>query len=106
MLIYDLFNINFSGNGVVIHLPGFFKELEANEAKGLLDWNNRLLISDRAHLVFDFHQAVDGLQEAEKGKNMLGTTKKGIGPAYSSKASRNGLRVANLMGDFECFSIK
>jgi adenylosuccinate synthase len=87
-------------------LPGLFKELEANEAKGLNNWKDRLLISDRAHLVFDFHQSVDGLQEAEKGKNSLGTTKKGIGPAYSSKASRSGLRVADLLANFDTFAIK
>jgi len=91
---------------VVVHLPGLFTELEANEAKGLNNWQGRLLISDRAHLVFDFHQSVDGLQEAEKGKNSLGTTKKGIGPAYSSKASRSGLRVADLLASFEAFSVK
>lgn len=45
-----------AGNGVVIHLPGLFDELEKNEAKGLMNWKDRLLISDRAHIVFDFHQ--------------------------------------------------
>uniref|UniRef100_A0A1B6JPN6 Adenylosuccinate synthetase n=1 Tax=Homalodisca liturata TaxID=320908 RepID=A0A1B6JPN6_9HEMI len=94
------------GNGVVIHLPGLFDELHKNEDKGLKDWQNRLLISDRAHIVFDFHQQVDGLQEQEKGPQPLGTTKKGIGPAYSSKATRNGLRIADLLGDFETFSKK
>lgn len=94
------------GNGVVVHLPGLFQEIEKNVEKGLGDWENRLLISDRAHLVFDFHQKVDGFQEEEKGKKSLGTTKKGIGPAYSSKASRNGIRVADLVGDFESFSAK
>lgn len=97
-----------SGNGVVIHIPGLFEELAKNEAKGLHDWQRRLIVSDRAHLVFDFHQQVDGLQEAEKaniGKS-LGTTKKGIGPAYSSKATRNGIRVADLLGDFNLFSEK
>jgi len=44
------------GNGVVIHLPGLFDECRKNEKKGLVDWKERLLISDRAHLVFDFHQ--------------------------------------------------
>lgn len=65
-------------------------------------------MSDRAHLVFDFHQQVDGLQEAEKantGKS-LGTTKKGIGPCYASKATRNGIRVCDLLGDFNLFSEK
>lgn len=94
------------GNGVVIHLPGLFEELEANEAKGLKDWQDRLIISDRAHIVFDFHQQVDGLQELEKGTQSLGTTKKGIGPTYSSKAARNGLRVGQLLGDFDKFSEK
>jgi adenylosuccinate synthase len=47
---------NVIGNGVVIHLPGLFDECSKNEKKGLLDWKKRLLISDRAHLVFDFHQ--------------------------------------------------
>ncbi|KAI5635865.1 adenylosuccinate synthetase domain-containing protein [Phthorimaea operculella] len=49
---------------------------------------------------------VDGLQEAEKGKNSLGTTKKGIGPTYSSKATRNGLRIGDLLGDFQVFEEK
>lgn len=96
------------GNGVVIHLPGLFDELAKNEAKGLLDWQNRLMISDRAHLVFDFHQSVDELQEQEKltkGKS-LGTTKKGIGPAYSSKANRTGIRICDLLGDFTVFTEK
>uniref|UniRef100_A0A8C6UV59 Adenylosuccinate synthetase n=1 Tax=Neogobius melanostomus TaxID=47308 RepID=A0A8C6UV59_9GOBI len=89
-------SISLIGNGVVIHLPGLFEECEKNEKK-------RLIVSDRAHIV------VDGLQETERqaqeGKN-IGTTKKGIGPAYSSKASRTGLRVCDLLGDFKDFSTK
>lgn len=98
----------FSGNGVVIHLPGMFDEIEKNEKKGLENWGERLIISDRAHLVFDFHQQVDGLQEQEnnqKGQG-LGTTKKGIGPTYSSKATRNGIRVGDLLGSFSQFQKK
>lgn len=95
-----------TGNGVVIHLPGLFEELAKNESKGLTNWQNRLVISNRAHLVFDLHQNVDGLQEAEKGGKSLGTTKKGIGPCYSSKATRNGIRVSDLLGDFKVFSEK
>ena len=98
--------IEILGNGVVIHLPGLFDELEKNEQKGLKNWQDRLLISDKAHLVFDFHQAVDGLQELEKGRQSLGTTKKGIGPTYSSKATRNGIRIADLLGDFNLFTEK
>ncbi|KAF5378280.1 hypothetical protein D9615_008713 [Tricholomella constricta] len=83
------------GSGVVVHVPSFFAELEALETQGL-DCTNRLFISDRAHLVFDFHQIVDGLKEVELGGSSIGTTKKGIGPAYSGKASRSGLRVHHL----------
>uniref|UniRef100_A0A8C7IBY8 Adenylosuccinate synthetase isozyme 1 n=1 Tax=Oncorhynchus kisutch TaxID=8019 RepID=A0A8C7IBY8_ONCKI len=97
------------GNGVVIHLPGLLEEAEKNEKKGLKDWEKRLIISDRAHIVFDFHQAVDGLQEvqrqAQDGIN-IGTTKKGIGPTYSSKASRTGLRICDLLDDFKDFSTR
>ena len=93
---------------MVIHLPGLFEEVEKNERKGLQNWEGRLIISDRAHLVFDFHQQVDGLQEQEntqKGQG-LGTTKKGIGPTYSSKATRNGIRIGELLGDFAQFEKK
>lgn len=93
---------------MVIHLPGLFEELAKNESKGLHNWEQRLIVSDRAHLVFDFHQQVDGLQEAEKantGKS-LGTTKKGIGPTYASKANRTGIRVGDLLGDFDLFAEK
>ncbi|XP_033030414.1 adenylosuccinate synthetase isozyme 2-like [Lacerta agilis] len=102
---------SFIGNGVVIHLPGLFEEAEKNLKKGsgLEGWESRTVISDRAHLVFNFHQAVDGIQEQQRqlqgGKN-LGTTKKGIGPAYSSKASRTGLRICDLLADFNEFSKK
>uniref|UniRef100_A0A8C5MHH9 Adenylosuccinate synthetase n=1 Tax=Leptobrachium leishanense TaxID=445787 RepID=A0A8C5MHH9_9ANUR len=99
----------FIGNGVVIHLPGLFEEAEKNCKKGqsLTGWDKRLTISDRAHIVFDFHQAADGIQEQQRqeqaGKN-LGTTKKGIGPVYSSKAARSGLRMCDLVSDFNEFS--
>ncbi|KAI9340675.1 Adenylosuccinate synthetase [Zopfochytrium polystomum] len=86
------------GNGVVVHVPSFFKELGAIEAKGL-DATGRLFVSDRAHLVFDFHQTVDGLKEIELGGSELGTTRKGIGPTYSSKASRGGVRVHHLFDE-------
>ncbi|XP_014669991.1 PREDICTED: adenylosuccinate synthetase isozyme 1 B-like [Priapulus caudatus] len=95
------------GNGVVVHLPGLFEEAKKNEALGLKpDWRKRLLISDRAHLVFDMHQAVDGLQELRRGIKSIGTTKKGIGPTYSSKAARSGIRVCDLLGDFQLFAEK
>ncbi|KAL0946380.1 hypothetical protein HGRIS_012610 [Hohenbuehelia grisea] len=92
------------GSGVVIHVPSFLAELDALQSQGL-DCSNRLFISDRAILVFDFHQIVDGLKEVELGGSSIGTTKKGIGPAYSGKASRSGLRVHHLF-DHETFAVK
>ncbi|KAF5323740.1 hypothetical protein D9619_012990 [Psilocybe cf. subviscida] len=92
------------GSGVVVHVPSFFDELDALQNQGL-DCTGRLFISDRAHLVFDFHQIVDGLKEVELGGSSIGTTKKGIGPAYSGKASRSGLRVHHLF-DHELFATK
>ncbi|MBA0551406.1 hypothetical protein Goshw_013259 [Gossypium schwendimanii] len=83
------------GNGVVVHLPGLFKEIDGLEANGV-SCKGRILVSDRAHLLFDFHQVVDGLREAELNKSFIGTTRRGIGPAYSSKMNRNGIRVSDL----------
>lgn len=83
------------GNGVVVHIPSFLSELDGLEASGI-DYKGRVFLSDRAHLVFDFHQAVDGALEMRLGRNKIGTTKKGIGPAYASKISRNGVRVGDL----------
>ncbi|XP_037731260.1 adenylosuccinate synthetase-like [Drosophila subpulchrella] len=92
------------GNGVVIHLPSLFDEVLKKETKGLQLSENRLIISDRAHLVYDFHQHVDGMQEAEKGGKSLGG--KGIARTYSSKATRKSIRVGELLGDFNLFSDK
>lgn len=83
------------GNGVVVHLPGLFKEIDGLESNGV-SCKGRILISDRAHLLFDFHQVVDGLRETELAKSFIGTTRRGIGPCYSSKVSRNGIRVSDL----------
>lgn len=89
------------GNGVVVHVGELLGEIEANEAKGLAAIGpDRLKVSDRAHLVFDMHRQADGRQEEErtKSKTMLGTTKKGIGPAYASKSYRSGIRMGDLVG--------
>ncbi|KAG9455177.1 hypothetical protein H6P81_008081 [Aristolochia fimbriata] len=83
------------GNGVVVHLPGLFKEIEGLESNGV-SCLGRILVSDRAHLLFDFHQVVDGLRESELDKSFIGTTKRGIGPCYSNKVIRNGIRVCDL----------
>lgn len=87
--------MNLIGSGCVVHVPSFFEELEALEKQGL-DTKGRIFISDRAHVVFDLHQLVDGLEEVELGKGSIGTTKKGIGPTYSTKATRSGIRIADL----------
>lgn len=84
------------GNGVVIHLPSFIKELDGLTQSGIEHAEDRILLSDRAHIVFDFHQEVDGVNENKLGRNKIGTTKKGIGPAYASKISRNGIRIGDL----------
>lgn len=83
------------GNGVVVHLPGLFQEIDGLESNGV-SCKGRILVSDRAHLLFDFHQVVDGLRESELAKSFIGTTKRGIGPCYSSKVIRNGIRVNDL----------
>eukprot|EP01087_Luapelamoeba_hula_P017007 TRINITY_DN5312_c0_g1_i1.p1 TRINITY_DN5312_c0_g1~~TRINITY_DN5312_c0_g1_i1.p1 ORF type:complete len:504 (+),score=104.58 TRINITY_DN5312_c0_g1_i1:47-1513(+) len=87
------------GNGVVLHVPTLFKELE-NLEKQNVNVEGRIKLSDRAHIVFDFHQQVDAMQEeaAKSGSadRSIGTTKKGIGPAYAAKASRIGIRVGDL----------
>ena len=86
---------NLIGSGVVIHVPSFFKELDDLKAKGL-NTEDRIFISDRAHIVFDLHQLVDGLEEQELGKGAVGTTKKGIGPSYSTKCARSGARISDI----------
>eukprot|EP01117_Protostelium_nocturnum_P001116 TRINITY_DN11438_c0_g1_i1.p1 TRINITY_DN11438_c0_g1~~TRINITY_DN11438_c0_g1_i1.p1 ORF type:complete len:433 (-),score=185.98 TRINITY_DN11438_c0_g1_i1:78-1376(-) len=83
------------GNGCVIHFPTLLKELEALQKQNV-DYQKRLFISDRAHIVFDFHQKIDGLSETSLGTQKIGTTGKGIGPAYSDKVNRNGIRVSDL----------
>ena len=84
------------GNGVVVHLPGMFEEIDTLERAGVAIDPSRLCISDRAHMLFDLHKEVDGLREAELSGNKIGTTKRGIGPAYASKATRNGVRVGDI----------
>lgn len=90
------------GNGVVIHIPTLFEEVEQLEKLGI-NVEGRLLLSERAHIVFNYHQYLDGLQEERKGDNKVGTTKRGIGPCYTDKIARNGIRLIDLKnwGEFE-----
>jgi len=83
------------GNGVVVHIRGLLEEMRLLTEAGV-DYAGRLHLSDRAHIVFDFHQRIDAMQEAHLGGKKIGTTSKGIGPAYMSKTMRNGVRIGDL----------
>lgn len=83
------------GNGTAIHLPTLLDEIAMLKSKGI-NVMNRLLISDRAHLIFDYHKDIDALQEERMGEKKVGTTKRGIGPCYADKMNRLGLRVGDL----------
>ncbi len=85
------------GNGVVVDAGVLIKEMEMLESKGVD--TSRLRVSGNAHLIFPYHQSLDALQERHLGKNKLGTTKRGIGPAYADKSMRSGLRVQDLLDE-------
>ncbi|KAF2208403.1 hypothetical protein CERZMDRAFT_49435 [Cercospora zeae-maydis SCOH1-5] len=87
--------VNLVGTGCVVHVPNFFKEIEQLEKEGI-NTTDRILVSDRCHVDLDLHTKVDGLEEVELGKANIGTTGKGIGPTYSTKASRTGVRMADV----------
>lgn len=83
------------GNGVVVDPWTLREEIQMLTARGI-DVEGRLGVSRRAHLVLPYHKLVDGAREASRGEAKIGTTKRGIGPAYRDKASRTGLRVCDL----------
>ncbi len=84
------------GNGVVVDPVGLVSEIEGLRKLGVkIDGN--LFLSETAHLVFPYHRELDAQRETLKGKNKIGTTKRGIGPAYGDKAARTGLRVIDLI---------
>ena len=92
--------VNIIGNGVVLD-PALFKaEAEALEASGH-NLKQRLHISKKAHLILPTHRLLDAAYEAAKGDAKVGTTGKGIGPTYTDKVSRTGLRVGDILHDFE-----
>jgi adenylosuccinate synthase len=86
---------NLLGNGVVINPPALLHEIDALQAAGF-DCQN-LFISDRAHLVMPYHVLIDQLEERERGAARLGTTSRGIGPAFVDKVARRGFRVIDLL---------
>lgn len=93
------------GNGCVIHLPTLIDEIEMLREEGI-HVKNRLFISDRAHLIFDYHKLIDSLQEESKGVHKVGTTNRGIGPAYTDKTNRIGIRAGDIVSDFNAFAEK
>ena len=83
------------GNGVVVDMPTLFSEIDRLESRGVSC--ARLKVSSLAHLIFPWHQALDALAEAKRGAGKIGTTLKGIGPAYASKINRTGIRVGSVL---------
>ena len=92
--------INIIGNGVVLD-PTLFKAEAEALAKSGHDITKRLLISKKAHLILPTHRLLDAAYEAAKGASKVGTTGKGIGPTYTDKVSRNGLRIGDILSDFK-----
>ena len=86
--------VNVIGNGVVVNPDVLLKELD-----NLGDERGQLFISDRAHIIMPYHTMLDGGEESSKGKSKIGTTGNGIGPCYSDKASRLGIRMGDLLDD-------
>lgn len=92
--------VNIIGNGVVLAPDLFMNEAKELETSGH-QLKNRLHISKKAHLIMPTHRLLDAANEALKGDKKVGTTGKGIGPTYTDKTSRNGLRVGDILDNFE-----
>ncbi len=89
--------LNVIGNGVVFDPQGFLKEVEGLRDKGIA--TDSIFVSDRAHVVFAYHREIDRLAEEARGVDMIGTTKKGIGPSYMDKVERSGIRVCDFVDE-------
>jgi adenylosuccinate synthase len=85
------------GNGVVCDPLGLVSEMEDLRKNGVRVTPKNFVLSETAHVVFPYHRELDGARELLKGKNKIGTTKRGIGPAYGDKAARVGLRINDLI---------
>ena len=83
------------GNGVVIDPQALFAEVDELQKNGI-EVDGRLLVSDKAHLILPYHRDLDLLSEARRGERKIGTTSRGIGPAYEDKIARRGIRVCDL----------
>jgi adenylosuccinate synthase len=86
------------GNGVVVDPQALFGEIAELGRMGVTV-DGRLLISEKAHLILPYHRELDVLSEARRGERKIGTTSRGIGPAYEDKVGRRGIRVCDLLGD-------
>jgi adenylosuccinate synthase len=86
------------GNGVVIDPQALFKEIDELARLGV-EVDGRLLISEKAHVILPYHRELDVLSEARRGERKIGTTSRGIGPAYEDKIGRRGIRICDLLGD-------
>ena len=95
-ILYDE-KVNVIGNGVVVDPKALFEEISYLEGEGVKVTSDKLIISDRAHLIMPYHRVLDKLKEQARGKNDIGTTGKGIGPCYTDKIERSGIRVCDLM---------
>lgn len=95
-ILYDD-KTNVIGNGVVVDPKALFEEIEYLEGVGVKITPEKLIISDRAHLIMPYHKVLDKLKEKARGKNDIGTTGRGIGPCYTDKFERCGIRVCDLM---------
>lgn len=89
--------LNVIGNGVVVDPMAFFSELSYLEREGVKVTPEKLIVSDRAHVIMPYHKVLDKLKEQARGKNDIGTTGKGIGPCYTDKFERCGIRVCDLI---------
>ena len=87
------------GNGVVVAPDALFRELDGLIARGVDGVEDRLLVSANAHVIAPYHPTIDKVTERFLGKNNIGTTGRGIGPAYADKVNRLGIRVADLFDD-------
>jgi len=98
--IFQKEKINIIGNGMVVDPAMFKQEIETLEASGH-KLTDRLYISKKAHLILPTHRLLDIASEKEKGDSMIGTTGRGIGPAYTDKIARSGLRIGDIFYNFE-----
>ena len=91
------------GNGVVIDPEALFKEVDELSRAGV-SVDGRLLVSEKAHVILPYHRELDVLSEARRGERKIGTTSRGIGPAYEDKIGRRGIRVCDVLGDHEALA--